>query len=187
MGCRSQKKKAFISFLKMAFLRVLALICVFALIMQSMEARSTAKKRKPSAKYKKTIVNTVKNGYDERWARAITHFKAEKKELKEDGKIDVSRQFQTGISCGCSCRVAPTSEIKEAVAAAAAAAVFKEGDDSWKPRRTKRSLSPSMKEAAREKERIKLRKEAKKNYLAKKWKEEKKIEAEKEKEKEMRK
>merc|ERR1712183_174068 len=70
---------------------------------QAMEARSTAKKRKPSAKYKKTIVNTVKNGYDERWARAITHFKAEKKELKEDGKIEVSRQFQTGIRCGCSC------------------------------------------------------------------------------------
>merc|ERR1712119_64103 len=105
-------------------------------------------------------------GREENRSRKRKRERNEKKELKEDGKIDVSRQFQTGISCGCSCRVAPTSEIKEAVAAAAAAAVFKEGDDSWKPRRTKRSLSPSMEEAAKEKERIKLRKEAKKNYLA---------------------
>ena len=77
--------------------------------------------------------------------------------------LSSSRQFLTGISCSCSCRVAPTREFKKAMTAVAA-------DDSWKPRVVETRMNSATKEAEKAKERRKLKIEAKKKYLAKKLK-----------------
>jgi len=163
--------------------RALLLSCVIILIAQSINARSTSKKLELSSK--KSILESVKRGYDERWSRAITHIQTEKRAMDDAEKMVVNRQFETGISCGCNCRVAPPTEFKEAAAAAAAAAASSSRGggkpNAMKPRIAKRSLESAEREKEKEKERRKLKKEEKKRYLKAKLEEAKREKKEQEK------
>merc|ERR1712179_328620 len=98
-----------------------------------------------------------------RWQRAIAHIKAEQSNKDDDEHLRLSRQFNTGISCGCKCRVAPSDEFK-AVAAAAVAASRGGNSDAMRPKRSVKSKKEKKRE---EKLRMEKKKILKKSMLVK--------------------
>jgi len=154
-------------------------LVVAAFLVETPEAQASPHKKNSMSSDKKAIHETVRRGYEERWQRAITHINVAKKENEEkEGDLRLSRQFTTGISCGCSCRVAPQTEFKKA-AAAAAASRGGGNSDTMRPRVAKRSVNSKQEEE--EAKRKKLRKEKKK--IMKKLLEDKRRQKKKEEEK----
>merc|ERR1712142_302188 len=166
----------------MAFLpRLLMAFFVVAAIIFPREAAASPMKKPSMSANKRELQEVIRRDYDERWARAITHVKAEttKREMDERSMMHLSKQYATGIGCECKCHMAPPHMFKKEAAAAAAAAAASRGGsgDAMKPRIGKRSVAAKrekMTRAEKKKAMKKLMKEAEKRKEKKHKKKKKK-------------
>merc|ERR1712142_443757 len=162
----------------MAFLPklLMAFFAAAAIIFPREAAASPMKKTSMSAN-KRELQEVIRRDYDERWARAITHVKAEttKREMDERSMMHLSKQYATGIGCECKCHMAPPHMFKKEAAAAAASRGDGGSGDAMKPRIGKRSVvakREKMTRAEKKKAMKKLMKEAEKRKEKKHEKEE---------------